>query len=313
VALWISDGRTTWSARTIRDREEAMERVCWFLENEEECPATLEALTPERLRRFLAYAREPNRAGRYGSQKRPRACTEARPATVETYYRRLRTFLNFCLAEGLIHESPLRNVRRPKVPFEQIRPLTEAQIQALLDGARRGRHPERDVALIILLVDTGLRAGELCSLTVGDVDRGTGDLTVLGKGNKRRIVFMGTAARRAVWRYIEAYRREAAQDKPLFVSVGGHTSGAALTIYGVHQIVAKAGKAAGVADVRCSPHTLRHTFAVSFLRGGGNLFELQQLMGHTDLTVLRRYVALAQTDLAEAHRAASPADRMKLK
>jgi site-specific recombinase XerD len=78
-------------------------------------------------------------------------------------------------------------------------------------------------------------------------------------------------------------------------------------------IVAKAGKAANINGVRCSPHTLRHTFAVNFLRGGGNLFELQQLMGHADLTVLRRYVALAEADLAQAHRNASPADRMRLK
>lgn len=69
----------------------------------------------------------------------------------------------------------------------------------------------------------------------------------------------------------------------------------------------------GLQGVRCSPDTQRHTFAVNFLRGGGNLFELQQLMGHTDLTVLRRYMALAEADLAEAHRAASPADRMRLR
>jgi len=58
---------------------------------------------------------------------------------------------------------------------------------------------------------------------------------------------------------------------------------------------------------------LGHTFAVNFLRAGGNLFELQQLMGHTDLTVLRRYVALAEADLAQAHRNTSPADRMRLR
>lgn len=77
--------------------------------------------------------------------------------------------------------------------------------------------------------------------------------------------------------------------------------------------VPRASRVTSIKGVRCSPHTLRHTFAVNFLRGGGNLFELQQLMGHTDLTVLRRYVALAEADLAQAHWAASPADRMKLK
>jgi site-specific recombinase XerD len=124
---------------------------------------------------------------------------------------------------------------------------------------------------------------------------------------------MGTTARRSLWRYLETDRREAPLSEQLFVSIGGNTPGAGLTINGVHRIVSEAGRSARITGVRCSPHTLRHTFAVNFLRGGGNLFELQQIMGHEDVTVLRRYVELAESDLADAHRAASPADRLKLR
>jgi integrase/recombinase XerD len=81
----------------------------------------------------------------------------------------------------------------------------------------------------------------------------------------------------------------------------------------IGQAVQECGELAKVEGVRCSPHTLRHTFAVSFLRRGGNLLELQRLMSHSDLDVLQRYVALAESDLAQAHRMASPADRMRLK
>lgn len=232
---------------------------------------------------------------------------------MHAYFRMLRAFTNFCLAEGLLQETPLKNVKAPRVPNDQIQPLVPEQVQALVDAARRTRAPERDVAVILLLVDSGMRCSELMGLTMADVDRGSGELTVVGKGNKKRTVDMGVACRRALWRYLEAERREALKDEPLFVSVGGKKSGTALTNSGVHRIVANAGDAGGVKGVRCSPHTLRHTFAVNFLRGGGNLFELQQLMGHADLTVLRRYVALAEADLAQAHRNASPADRMKLK
>jgi site-specific recombinase XerD len=158
-----------------------------------------------------------------------------------------------------------------------------------------------------------MRVSELCGLLVGHADRGSGELTVVGKGNKKRRVYMGTTARRALWRYLETDRRHALADEPLFVSIGGHQSGTGLTPSGIHQMISKAGEEAGIRGIRCSPHTLRHTFAVNFLRGGGNLFELQPLMGHTDLTVLRRYVALAESDLAQAHRAASPADRLKLR
>lgn len=313
ISNWLADGKAQgWSPRTLHDRQKTMDRFCWWLENEAGAPASLSSLTPACIRAFLSYAREFRPEGRYGSNH-PSAHRQVRPATVNAYFRILRAFTNFCLAEGLLEETPLKNVKAPRVPTDQVQPLSSEQTQSLVDAARRTRAPERDVAAVMLLVDTGMRVSELCGLKVGDVDRGTGELTVVGKGNKKRRVFMGATARRALWRYLETDRRQALADEPLFVSVGGHQSGTALTPSGVHQIISKAGEAAGITGVRCSPHTLRHTFAVSFLRGGGNLFELQQLMGHTDLTVLRRYVALAEADLAQAHRAASPADRMKLK
>src|SRR5205814_7327020 len=117
-----------------------------------------------------------------------------------------------------------------------------------------------------LLADSGLRASELVGLRVGDVDRGVGELVVVGKGNKRRRVYMGTTARRAVWRYLETDRRSAGASEPLFISVGGIQAGSALTPNGIHGIVAKAGRAASLQSVRASPHTLRHTFALNFLR-----------------------------------------------
>jgi site-specific recombinase XerD len=223
----------------------------------------------------------------------------------------VKAFVNFCLAEGLLDENPLRNVKSPRVHNDQIEPLSAEQVQALVDAARRTRTQERDVALILLQVDTGLRVSELCGLTVGDIDRGSGELSVLGKGNKRRRVYMGTAARRALWRYLEVDRRDALAEEPLFVALGGYHPGAGLTPSGVFQIVQKAGMAAGISGV--GPHDLRRTFAISFLRHGGNLLEFQLLMGHNDLATLRRYVALAEADLSRAHRAASPVDRMKLK
>jgi site-specific recombinase XerD len=289
-----------------------MEHFIWWLENEEETAATLEALTPSRIRAVLAYAREERPEGRWGSNY-PSARRASRPSTVHTLFRCLRAFSNFCVAEGLLDETPLKNIKPPRVPNDQVQPLSPEQVQALVDAARRSRAPERDVALVLLLVDTGLRVSEACSLTVADVDRGSGELVVLGKGGKKRRVYMGLAARRALWRYLEADRRQALGEEPLFVSVGGHQAGAALRSNGVFQIIQRLGQAARLSGVRCSPHTLRHTFAVSFLRGGGNLLELQQLMGHTDLTMVRQYVQLAEADLAQAHRAASPADRMKLK
>jgi site-specific recombinase XerD len=246
VANWLADGRATWSPRTLKDRCHTMERFCWWLENVEKADATLEALTPAAIRRFLAYAREPRCDGRFGCANRPSASREARPATVNAYYRILRAFTNFCIAEGLLEQSPLKNVKNPRIPEEPIPALEVEQVQALIDAVRRGRAPARDVAILLMLVDSGMRVSELSSLTIGDVDRGTGELTVTGKGNKRRQVFLGMAIRRALWRYLEVDRRTACADEPLFVSVGGQQSGAVLTPRGIHLLLQKAGRAAGL-------------------------------------------------------------------
>jgi site-specific recombinase XerD len=313
VDRWLSDGRAQgWSIRTLTDHRQNLARFAWWLEHQEEVVATLAALDPSRVRAFLAYLREPHPAGRFGSDH-PGAKRAARPSSVATYYRDLRAFTNFCRAEGLLETDPLKNVKPPRVPNDQIVPLEREQIQALLDAARRGRAPERDGALILLLLDTGMRVSELCGLTVGDVDRGSGELTVLGKGNKKRLVYMGQSARRALWRYLETDRRMAASGDPLFVSHGGVQSGAGLQRSGVGRVISSLGKTAGISVVRVSPHSLRHAFAINFLRGGGSVLELQALLGHEDLAMVRKYVLFAQADLAQAHRAASPADRMKLK
>jgi integrase/recombinase XerD len=109
----------------------------------------------------------------------PSSRREGRPSTIHSHYRILRAFANFCPAEGLLSEHPLHNVRPPRVPRDPIQPLEAEQLPALLNAARGGRDPERDHALLVLLVDSGLRVSELCSLRVGDVDRGNGQLTVV--------------------------------------------------------------------------------------------------------------------------------------
>jgi len=196
----------------------------------------------------------------------------------------------------------------PAPKADTIQPLGGQQMQALLDAASRGRNPERDRAILTCLVDTGLRVSELCSLTMGDIDESKGEMSVVGKGRKRRTIYMQGTARRFLWRYL-ALRDDGADGDPVFLNQGG----GALEPKGVAAMLERVGIAAGIEGVRCSPHTLRHTFAVSFLRNGGNVLELQRLLGHESLEMTKRYVLLAEMDLSRAHRQASPADRMKLK
>lgn len=312
LETWLADGKAQgFSRRTLTEREGMLQRFIWWLEHEERTNTDLDDLTPDRLRRFITYVREPHPEGRFGSAN-VLVRRQARPLTVYGYYRELRAFVNFCLAEGFLEDSPLRNVKAPKVPRDQVQPFTPEQIQGLLDACKRTVAPTRNTAILMVLLDTGLRVSELIGLQIRDVQNTKGEITVIGKGGKQRTVFMGTAARRALRIYLNRERRDAEDTEPVFVSQGGIKRGQALTPNGIRQMMRDLQEIAGIEGVRCSPHTARHFFAKS-CASSMSLLHLQKLMGHADLTVLRRYVMLSDEDLAEAHRNASPADRLKLR
>jgi site-specific recombinase XerD len=131
----------------------------------------------------------------------------------------------------------------------------------------------------------------------------------LGKGNKHRVVHFGRDTKKAVWKYLQ--KRDIEEDEPLFLSVRGTLAGDPLTRAGLLQLMERLGKVAGLQGVRCSPHTCRHTAALRFLNAGGNVFSLQQLLGHTDLTMTQRYLNLAEADLESQARRFSPVDSLK--
>ena len=243
-------------------------------------PRPLDAITAAELRAWLLELR-----------------SSLAPESIAGYVRGLKAFGNWCVAEELAAAPGFRALRRPHVPRRLIAPFSDAEIRSLLALA-----DERERALVLLLFDTGLRLSELVSLRVGDV-RPDGTLHVLGKGAKERIVPLGTTARRALVRYLGTRARPTVTD-PLFTGRQG-----ALSQRGTQQAIARLGRRAGV-GTRCSPHTFRHTFARGYLVNGGDVFSLQQILGHATLDMVRRYVTLSEADLVARHRSASPADRL---
>jgi site-specific recombinase XerD len=161
----------------------------------------------------------------------------------------------------------------------------------------------RDRAIVVLFFDTGLRLSELAGLRPCDL-RPDGSAKVMGKGARERVVPVGSAARQALLRYL---RQEGGSDpnQPIFRS----RRHGPLTARSIQQVFKRLKARAGIPG-RCSPHTLRHTFARAFLVNGGDAFSLQRILGHATLDMVKRYVALADSDLAVRHRTASPADRL---
>ena len=217
-------------------------------------------------------------------------------SSVHHFARPVKTWCRFLYADGVIASDPWARVKLPRVPDEVLPAFTADEVRALLGACKGGADSARDTALLLCLLDTGCRAAEFCALKVADVDLSSGAITVRqGKGNKSRTVYIGSKARRAMRRYQSA--RAASGGDPLFPSLN---TGDRLTTDGLRHLLLRLGKRAGVSD--CHPHKFRRTFALSCLRAGMSIYALQRLMGHADLGMLRKYLALVEADLADAHR-----------
>lgn len=303
---WLFDGEyRQHSKSTTAIRRIVTDKLLWFLRERgyEQCGTS-------ELRQFLAYLSRGHEdaAGRWGNA---RFSKPVRPRTVHTYHGHLRTLFTWLVCEGTLDTSPMDKLAAPVSRSDQVHPFTQPQIEALLAAAKRSRHPRRDEAIILFLLDTGARVSELCALKMRDVDLDNRRCTVLGKGNKHRSLYFGKRAARALWQHLKFDARQ--PDEPLFAADRGEGAGEPLTRSGMLQLIKRLGRAANIQATRCSPHTFRHTFAVEFLRAGGNVFGLKELLGHTALQMVNRYVALAQADVENQHRQFSPGDRLSNK
>ncbi|MHB0858010.1 MAG: tyrosine-type recombinase/integrase [Anaerolineae bacterium] len=232
-----------------------------------------------------------------------------RDTTQHAHARGIKTFLRWLVEEGDLESSPMARVRMPRVAKRMPAPFAPEEVQRLLAACDRATpRGARDYALLLALLDTGLRASELLSLRVGDLDMQTGLCSVLGKGSKQRQVRMGTRARRAV-QHALGLRPDAPATAPLWLAYDGcGRARGALSLSGLQTLLRRLGQRVGV--VPSGPHRFRRTFALWCLRDGMDLHSLRLLMGHADLSILQRYLALGAEDIARAHAAHSPADRL---
>lgn len=292
------------SEQTLRNRKGCLDLLTRFLTQEE-----IPICDTNALRRFFIYATKgwDTDGGRWGKKEVPKT---TKPGTVATYHRILTAFFNWLVEENGIDVSPMQNIKPPIDRPDQIQPFTPDQIASLERSASNTSSPLRDYAILLCLLDTGLRSEELCSLKVHHLDLSNRSVVVEGKGGKSRRVYWGRKTGRALWKYLHS-RGDLAPDDPVFASAGGWSRGEHLLADGLNKLISRIGKRANLQGVRCSPHTFRHTFSVNFLRNGGNQFTLMQILGHTNIRMTSRYVMLAQADIAAQHRQFSPVDNLK--
>lgn len=222
--------------------------------------------------------------------------------SVQSYLINLKAFHSWCVREGYADSNPFDRVKLPKVEQHILEAFTPAELNQLLKGTEGSDALSvRNRALVLCLLDSGLRASEMISLRIGDLDMVTGIATVRGKGRKQRHVRIGSQARKALLRYLQF--RQGERGEPLWLGIRGPLTGD-----GLHEVLTKLGAKVNVSP--CNPHKFRRTFALNCLRNGMDPFSLQILMGHADLQILRRYLAQTQADVERAHAEHSPVDRM---
>ena len=241
--------------------------------------------------------------------------------SVRNYHTVLSALWTWALQEGLATKHVVREVAAPRPSKSEIIPYSREDVRLMLSLCDRGADHVRPGkarcdhgrpsalrarAIITLLVDTGNRASELCELRIHNCDLRNHRVTVMGKGRKERLQPISPRTAKAIWRYLAS--REDGERKAglLFATQVGRP----MERNALRRLLKRAGGRAGVLGVNV--HRFRHTFAIEFLRNGGNAYALQGMLGHSTLTMVRRYLRLAQADLENAHRNASPVENWVL-
>lgn len=249
----------------------------------------LEAIKPKDLLRFLDSLRE----GVSVQSGRPR-----NSYTLHGYAQALKSFFTWCGKDDLISERARKRIEdldMPRVEVKLIQTFSKDHVRALFaacDQEHSSALAERDQAILAVLLDTGIRARELCGLTLEHtlLDPQDPHLVVFGKGRKQRAVGpLGSKTRKLLRRYITSFRF-AAGGVDTFVSHGGMYSGQPITPNGLDQILYRLRDWAGIEGVRCSAHTFRHTYACNIMEQGGDIFKLSRLLGHTNVAVTHNYL-----------------------
>ncbi len=226
------------------------------------------------------------------------------PGGVHACFRPLRTLLYWVEEEEIMPQgwkNPIRRVKAPKLPTEPIEPIHVEEINLLLKTCESNYSGARDKAMMLGLLDTGARARELLNINLEDVELATGSVMIRqGKGRKPRLVFLGRKSIRA----IRAYLRVRHDTNPaLWVSIHGDR----MTYAALRCLLRRRAQLIGLKEIP-TPHDFRRAFALIMLRNGVDVFALQKLMGHSDLQVLRRYLAQTDQDIQSAHMRGSPVD-----
>lgn len=253
----------------------------------------LEDVTSQHIKAYFSYLQQKGRKASY----------------INGILRNIRSFFNYCVQEGYItkNQNPCLRVSWIKQPKTVIRTFTDDEIGRMISAFKSDKWINlRNKLIIMTFADTGIRASELINITHADVFETT--IRIQGKGNKERYIYLSPILKKFMIKY-QRMKEFYFKDKLLlannyFVSYRGQP----LTVEAVERVVKIAGQRAKVREeIRCSPHTIRHYFAIKQLQLGTDIYTLSRLLGHEDISVTRIYLtSLEDQQIVEMGRSTSP-------
>jgi site-specific recombinase XerD len=230
-----------------------------------------------------------------------RATGETLSKKTQNYYLiAIRAFLKYLARQGIKSMSAER-IELAKITERSLDLITQTELRRLLDAPKGDDIKSlRDKAILELLFSTGLRVSELCSLT-NDLDLGSEQFSIRGKGGKIRVVFISPEAKDAIKKYL-ALRKD--MDDALFVKVGKETSQketGPLTKRSIERIVKQYAIKAGISK-KVTPHIIRHCFATDLLQNGADIRSVQMMLGHSNIATTQIYTHVTDRQLQEVHK-----------
>ena len=230
--------------------------------------------------------------------------------TRHRYYREVRCFFNWLVDSGYIEKSPFQGMKNIRLPQRIVQPYSAEEVSILLDSCGETEVGTRDRAMIMTLLDTGLRCSEIVQIDLADVDFESRRIKVrFGKGNKQRVVPFAESCSVVLATYLD---RRGLEPGPLFYASNTHgalSNGIGLKPNGLKQMLRRLGRKTGIKKVHA--HRFRHTFATWAIEHDARELDVQYLLGHSSSDMVRRYSSSYRSEQAAMrHVNFSPADQM---
>jgi len=261
---------------------EALEEFLIELKIEERSPKTI-LFYRDRLKWFVNFIKPDTLLKDIGSGDIKHFFSTQNSEHIYSYhakYRALRAFLKWCVEQSYILENPL-TFSPPKLP-DTIKPaFTDDELRAIINACA-GSLGLRNKAMVLVLIDTGIRREELAKIKVADINIEARLISITGKGRKQRLIPISPTTLKLIWQYLKIRK---SPSEFLWLTEEGKP----LTGDGIGQTLQVLIKHAGIIGHKASAHVFRHTFANTFLDNGGDPLDLQYLLGHASLKMVENY------------------------